>query len=119
RDLRVMSPTSYQTAPPRGVTLNVARSAPSAVLIFLVERLRVVESERRGGVGSHGHGGAPEAVGVLVDHLGVVRGVGGLRLTKARLAEILFLRAWIRCFGHALTPTRRRVARTPPRGRVF
>src|SRR4029453_19647217 len=106
-----MSPTSYQTAPPRGVPANVARSAPSVILIFHVERLRVVESQRDIGV--------LEVVGVVEDHLGVVRGVGGLRLTKARLAEMLFLRAWIRCFGHALTPTRRRVARTPPRGRVF
>src|SRR4051812_26709489 len=105
-----MSPTSYQTAPPRGVPANVAGSAPSVILFLVVERLGIVQSERDVGV--------LETVGVVDDHLGVERRVGRLRPTQARLAEIPFLPAWIPCFQHALTATRRRAARIPAHGQM-
>src|SRR4051794_34550379 len=52
RDLRVMSPTSYQTAPPRGVPQSVARFARSQHAAALVprgrDRGRRSRDERRG-----------------------------------------------------------------------
>src|SRR5688500_15392451 len=62
------------------------------VLVLGVDRLGIVESE--------GDVGVLQVVGVVDDHVGILRGGGGLRITEAGLPEVLLVRPWIGCFEH-------------------
>src|SRR3954453_1903454 len=90
RDLRVMSPTSYQTAPPRGgrrIIAPLGQVGGGVVVVDLLGRLGAVALVVDVRV---------ELLGVVDDHLGIVRWVGGLGLAQGRLVEMRAVRV-----GHA------------------
>src|SRR4051794_30877796 len=87
RDLRVMSPTSYQTAPPRGGAVHCSQFGPELLPLGRVGRgvLVVAVVAGRRGVALVIDVGV-ELAGVVVEHLGVVRRVRGLGVAQGGLA---------------------------------
>src|SRR3954469_6165496 len=105
RDLRVMSPTSYQTAPPRG--------GPS-MLATVRGQARGSGGVGRGVVVPAFFGGlwvvalvvdvGVDVPGVVVEHLGVVGRVGGLGVSEGGFAVADAVGAFVT--HHARDPTR-------------